>query len=371
MRAVFRARSYITLCLALSASCNAYKASLLETSTPGCTLAEESRTPPKRPHASTNDGQDIPEVVFAHRDVRFNQLPDAWKEIGLNLDGRCSTPENALSECARGSGATQLDGVGGIDNVFGSQLFTLVSLQYKPRPDVPNDSLETYAIELQASGESVLLVRIRNWNGRADDSHVSVDISSSVFGIVGTGDPFTPPSSAPCMDGPGGDCTPAWAGDGDDWFWARSDNFLIGDPAQPKILDDNAYIANDTLVMSIPDRSEIKYTGPTLGLAIVLTEGVAVGEISPDRMTMSTTVSGRWSRNDLVETAEYVGVCAGTATYDILQRALTGMLDVRSDRASAGSDVPCDALTMALPSTGYRARFGGVVVGPDILNGCD
>ena len=86
---------------------------------------------------------------------------------------------------------------------------------------------------------------------------------------------------------------------------------------------------------------------------------------------MTTTVSGRWGKNDLIETAENVGVCAGTPTYDILQRALDSMFDLRGDPASAGPNVPCDAISVALQTTGHRAHFGGVVAGPPIESACE
>jgi hypothetical protein len=365
MRAVF-----LLLCVTSLLGCDAYDASLLEGKAAGCG-DEGSRRPPARPSPDGDGTDEVEEIMFAHRDVRFDQLPDDWREIGFDLDDRCSTPANALGECVPITGSTQEDGVAGIDNVFSAKLFALVSLQYMPRPEVPGDTLARYATDLHASGESALLIRIRNWNGLANDSRVTVDISSSVFGRSGTGDPDVAPSMTPCADGPGDDCVPGWAGDGDDWFWARSDNFLIDDVAQPKIVDDNAYVANDTVVMRIPDRAEIKFTGPSLGLSIILTDGISVGVISPDRMRMDSVMAGRWARNDLIQTAETVGVCAGSANYDFLLLALNDMLDVRSNRSTAGPDVECDALSMALPSTGYRAHFAGLATGDPVPNQCE
>lgn len=348
--------------------CDAYDESLLAGQGVGCT--EPSRNPPTRPPAATEGEDDGVEYVFANRDAVFDQLPDAWRENGFNLDGLCTSAENLLSECLRGPGAmTVFDGTGGIDNVFASQLFALVALQYEPRPGVPGDTLARYAQDLQASGESVLLVRIRNWNGTANDPRVTVDLSVSVYGLAGSAS--AAPNPAPCADGAGDDCVPAWDGSGNDWFWARADNFLNGDASQPKIVDDNAFVADDVVMMSIPDRAAIDFTGPSLGLTITLTEGFAVGRISADRMRMDSMLVGRWSRNDLIETAEHVGVCAGTPNYEFLLLALQGMLDLRSDPDTSSADVECDALSMALPSTGYRARFAGVTPGAPVPNECE
>jgi hypothetical protein len=352
----------------LLGGCDAYKEGLLSQNGAGC--ANGSLRPPGTPPKGSNadSGADIEEVVFALRDVQFDQSDDRWKSIGYNIDNRCTDDTNGLTECERLVGTASPDGMMGIDNVFGSQLYALVNLQYVGRPGVANDTLDLYGKDTQASGESVILVRIRNWNGTPNDSRVTVDISTSVFGLPG--DASGPPDPAPCADGAGGDCLPAWAGTGNDWFWARGDNFLVNDPTEPKIVDDNAYITDDTFVMRIPDRSEIRFTGSTLGLSVFLTEGIATAHISEDRMTLGATVSGRWAKNDLIETAEHVGVCAGTPTYKFLLMALNAMLDVRSDPSTAGATVPCDAISMGITFNGFRARFAGLTPGAVVPNGC-
>ena len=351
----------------LLSGCNAYKEALIEQGAAGCDVG--SRRPPGPPRADSADaGEDLPELVFALKDVTFDQVPDEWKEIGYNIDNRCTSEANRLAECAPFTPAAQIDGEQGIDNVFGSQLYSLVNLQYEGRPGVPNDTLDLYGKQTQESGESVILVRIRGWNGQPNDTRVTVDISTSVYGIAGT--TTSPPNLAPCADGAGDDCLPSWSGNGNDWFYARADNFLVNDPTQAKIVDDNAYISNNTFVMRIPDRSEIKFTGSTLGLTVLLTAGIATAEISEDRMSLRATVAGRWAKNDLIETAEHVGVCVGTPTYDFRLIALIGRLDVRSDPATANPDVPCDAISMGIQFNGYRANFGGLVAADPVPNGC-
>lgn len=361
------------LAFGLLAGCDAYNEGLLESQTDpaiGCT--DGSRRPPRPPtNVPADAGQeDVEEIVFALRDVTFDQVTDgSWPMIGYNLDGRCTDAVNGLAECQRLAQTPQIDGEQGIDNVFGSQLYSLVNLQYDGRDGVPNDTLDLYGKETQASGESVILVRIRNWNGTPNDARVTVDISTTVFGLHGTS--AAAPDPTPCDDGAGGDCVPSWSGDGNDWFWARSDYFLVNDPTQPKIVDDNAYIVDDTFVMRIPDRSQINFTGSTLGLTVLLTEGIATATISPDRMTLQATVAGRWAKNDLIETAEHVGVCAGTPTYEVLLIALNGMLDVRSDPSTASPDVECDAISMGIRFNGFRARFAGMRPGTPVPNGCE
>ena len=117
---------------------------------------------------------------------------------------------------------------------------------------------------------------------------------------------------------------------------------------------------------------EIKHRDRILMMSTNAThEVLEVGVISPDRMRMDSVMAGRWARNDLIQTAETAGVCAGSANYDFLLLALNDMLDVRSNRSTAGPDVECDALSMALPSTGYRAHFAGLATGDPVPNQCE
>ncbi len=357
----------LLLCAAsLSSGCDSYDESLLSGNAQGC--ADGAAKPPSPPTIVAT-GENVPEVVFALRDVTFDQRPTLWQTLGYDLDNRCTDVLNSLSECLLSASGPQIDGERGIDNVFGSQLYTLVNLQYEGRPGVMNDTLDLYGKDTQASGESVIIVRIRNWNGEANDERVTVDISTTVFGLPGDGSD-TAPDPAPCADGAGEDCVPGWAGTGDDWFWVREDSFLVGDLAQPKIVDENAYITDNTFVMRIPDRAQIRFTGSILGLSVALTQGIATARISEDRQTLTAVVSGRWAKNDLIETAENVGVCAGTPTFDALLLALNAMLDVRSDPETAGPDVPCDAISMAIGFNGFRARVAGLEPGPEVPSGC-
>lgn len=373
----------------VSSGCNAYDASLVEridgSVQGGCN--QGSATPPPRPtiaDSSTN----VPTIYFAMKDVLFDtssQGPrgEVWQTTGFNLDGLCSTLANPVYACnpPGTNPSLAVDGVGGVDNVFGPRLFTLVDLQYTlligndPSPYAAN--LQEYSARVQEEGMAVLLARISGWNGEANDPHVRVDISQSVYGAPGTGSQTTPPVVNLGAWVPGTSRTtppvlPAW--DGDDWFWARQDSYIANDPSTPIIFDDTAYIANNQLVLHLPSRAELVFVGPTLGLKIVLTGGLAVGTITGTGNAMMlehVLIGGRWSKTDLLLTSASVNVCPGSQTYALINSSLDNIMDLRSEASSDGQGLPCDALSFGAELTGYRAHFAGLVPGPSLPTPCN
>src|SRR5690606_10830332 len=81
------------------------------------------RQPAARPEGDGDDGE---EYVFGLRDVVLDQGGERWREIGLDLDGRCTVAPAFDTECLPQRRARPpSDGEGGIDNTFGSSLFPL------------------------------------------------------------------------------------------------------------------------------------------------------------------------------------------------------------------------------------------------------
>ena len=291
------------LAVAVTTGCDVYDETLLDRdagTTGGGGACPGSIEPPMRPSAP-DDGEDIGEVVYAVKDVVFDQGGERWADIGYNLDGICSEPPDIESECVPPNerASPETDGTGGIDNAFGHHLFPTVELT------VPG--LEETARGYQERGIGAPVLRIRGWNGEPNDSRVDVTAAISVFGVAGGAADTDPPEAEYSVDDgpttPSGDplSEPAW--DGNDWFWVRSDNFLDGNPERPHIRDDNGYIANGTLVMTLPERTDFIFPGDEIGLLVRLTGAVATAKISDDRSTIEkATVAGRWSILDLLTT---------------------------------------------------------------------
>jgi hypothetical protein len=330
-----------------------------------CPDGSSLRSLPVRP-MTPDDGDQ--RIAMGLRDIRLRQSGDAWRDIGLDLDGLCTHAVDADVECRpRTETDVQLDGNHGIDNAFHS-LFEVIDLVFP--------SLASTAGPTAASGIGVFVLQIEGWNGTANDSRVQVAISQSVAGTTGSlGDtaappvdfvdysPFEPGTTVPLS-------SPAW--NGYDWFWLRNENFLMADIARPRARDDNAFIVDGNLVVRIPDRADLIVWGESLGLRFRLTDAHLVGRFDESFTRLSqVTLAGRWNVLDLLESASSVGICAGDTEYGILVRKSDEVADVRSLPGSGGPELSCDAVSVGVTLEGFRVRVAGLEQGRPLANGCD
>ncbi|MEZ4338997.1 MAG: hypothetical protein R3B82_20460 [Sandaracinaceae bacterium] len=363
----FVGRGLALAVIGLAAGCQVYDASLVDAGTDAevpdagpCDL----RTAPERPEV--DDGPDGEELLFGLRMVVLQQDEGAaWREIGLDLDGYCTQAPTYATEC-RPPRRTRPpeDGVDGIDNVFGAELFPLVDLA------VPG--LQMTARAAQEEGK-LPIVRIRGWNGMDDDPRVDVAITNAIYmvrGEAGAPVPHTVNESFEPVDMDGARLPlPAW--DGTDFGFFRETTFLDGNPDQPIIRDDTAYVANRYVVARLPERVEILFPAMDVGVLVRLTDATAIGRISDDGLTLeNAVVSGRWSILDLLSTAENVGICRDSDSYGILAGQLDTIADVRSRPGTGGDGVTCDALSLGVVFTGSRLLWGGLTEGPPVRNVC-
>ncbi len=326
-----------------------------------------SARPPARPAIDDGDG---PEVIFGLKEVLLVQRGETWKDIGFNLDDLCSQPPAPLVEClppAFPDAVEAVDGNRGVDNQFGSELTPLVDLVFP--------TLSEAAVNSAEEGVGVVVFRIRGWNGEANDPRVDVTVTQSVAGAA---DQDGSPPEIEVRDfrifepGTENRYTPSWDGSGTDWFWVREETFLFDDLEQPRVRDDNAYIADNQLVVTLPDRVEIVFADTFNGISVKLTDGLAVGTTSEDGTRLSPTVfGGRWSVLDLLDTASSVGVCEGDPEFDLVVNQLNNIADVRSVPGSGGPGVSCDAISVGVTFEGYRVQIAGMLPGQQPPNECD
>lgn len=348
--------------------CKVYDPSLVQRDAGGRAGECDSIEPPPRPDVP-DDGTDRGERVWALRDVVFDQGGEAWRTIGYNLDGRCSQPPDWDVECRPPlmTAAPEADGEGGIDNSFGHNLFPVV--------DLAVEGLEETSRMYQQRGVGTVLLILRGWNGEDDDAHVQVVAGVTVFATTGSPDDTDPPEIVQTPEGPQtpeGDPLPHPAWDGNDWFWLRSDNFFDGNVDRPFIVDDNAYVADRTLVLRLPERTDFVFPGAEIGVLIRLTGAVGTVRISEDGSRLEDiTVAGRWPVLDLLATAEAVGICQGSTEYGILSNQLDRIADVRDRAGSGGEGALCNAVSLGLQfETGVTARFAGLAEGKPVPNVC-
>ncbi len=346
--------------------CQVYDASLLDAGVDGGSVDAgpcNHRVAPARPTSA--DGPDGEELIFGLRQVVLQQDEGGlWRGIGLDLDGICTTDPTYATEC-RPPRRTRppVDGEDGIDNVFGAELFPLVDLAVM--------GLETTARQAQEEGK-LPVVRIRGWNGMDDDPRVDVAVTNAIYMVRAEGDaPVAHTVNALFEPEVMGMRAPFPVWDGTDFGYFRVGTFFDGDPDQPTIRDDNAYVVDRWVVARLPERVEILFPAMDVGVLVRLTDASAIGRISADGLTLEdATVSGRWSILDLLSTAENVGICRDSDSYDILSSQLDTIADVRSRPGTGGDGVTCDAISLGVVFTGTRMRWGGLTEGPPVRNVC-
>ncbi len=328
----------------------------------GCSL----RRPPPRGSAP-DDGIDMGEVMFALRDIVLEQGDD-WVSKGYDLDGLCSNPPDPMVECLApaGDSVPEIDGEEGIDNAMGHTVLPLI-LALHP----------TWSGQIplfMAQGRNALLVRVRGWNGLDDDSRVEVVMAQSFYARPGLPDGSGPiADGGPLPDGGALDAIlwplPRW--DGEDWFFAAEGGFLDGREDQPLLYDDNAYVTAGTVVMRIPDRQSIIFTGERTAIVVRLTDAKITMRLSADHIDVEeAVVAGRWAIIDALSSFEHLEICRGSVDYARTQRLLELAADVRSRPGTGGPGTQCDAISTAFSLTGTRGRWGGIVPSYPLPNAC-
>ena len=310
---------------------------------PACTSAR----PPPRPEGQL--GGDLV-VVNAIRTFEFGEANDPQKPTseGLDLDSTCTCP--GTRSCRPVLGAGTCDFLGGVDNAAGPYFISLVSVLGK-------DNSVSARI---ARGQYGLTVRIKNYNGLADDDEVEVAIFNS-FGLdVSTGDAGTDGST----DAGSVRTTPQF--DGNDRWTVDAKSLLGGTAYLPNIVDTRAYVRGFTVVATLSNSIRVgPYTVPIVG-GTLLAHIVKSGDtFACDR----GTISGRTNARELLTALESVPnpiapssfLCGEDSVFKNVRDRFCQTLDITTDPTLDGRDAPCDAASFSVRFTSSPALLGAVV----------
>jgi hypothetical protein len=299
---------------------------------------------PARPAAPGAPGGDVV-IVQAVRALDFGEQPDAGARGSYDLDGVCTCPE---PESCKRPPATKpaCDGDGGVDNAGGEVMITLARVS----------SVATNVAEQIESGSYGLLMRLKNYNGLADDPEVVFEVFFS-FGTEGTQD---------------GGSSPRPKFDGTD-TWTVDPNGVIGtDPAKyvSRFFDTKAYVSNYTLVAQF-ENAPFRI-GPLL---VRFLGGVFTARLVPEGNTWRTEdgiVAGRVKATELLTSFDILfdrlsdsGICGDASSlYTLLRPQICNAVDLVADPQLDGKDAPCDALGFTVHFTGVAANLGSLYAGP-------
>lgn len=341
---------------------------------------------------------DSVDMTFALRDILLQQTNNGtmssqpWRAIGFNLDGLdtqlrtdadggqyydsngCSTPKTDPSTDGGLIDTYPVDGIAGIDNQFGAQLAS--SLLPSVDPNLQND-----LCCMQSLGRGTIMLRIREWNGTANDAKVRLSITSALDGtsadpatlqyVAGTTNGYVLSSDMTTRAAP-----PSWIPDTDTWYTSRAD-VSNNDKDQPRHVDVNGYVSGGYFVMQLDTTAPIKlYLGSENGISIGLRYGTMTGHISTNRHLIDDGwIGGRMGSGELLDASYRLlasilysdaarGVPGGSATSNAdscasIAGTITPLLSMFGDVLANGTNdptTPCDALSAGVSFHGVRAK---------------
>ena len=292
--------------------------------------------------------------------VSLTPDPDAWKDIGFDIDGKCTNSATCQMDdllvqerACSNSETIPFDGNDCRDNTIG-KLFNFVATA----PNIGGwfgISEPDWNCELWRGGFSVIL-KISNYNGQANDADVRVDLYTSV----------------------GKKELPAWACRASidqplatDWNkrapWSARDHWIISsdsislaadhggnDVPDSRWADASAYVRGGWLVTHLPDGSWFWLDGertPSPGMRLLMHRNVIATRLVQDPQ------SGGWTMEDgtlgfvttpqeVIDGFSQLGLCENMCgTFATMKGFLNTYQDAPLSSASTDPVAPCDAVS--------------------------
>ena len=302
-------------------------------------------TYPDPPDGGT-EGGDL-DIVLAIREIFVND--EEGNPVGFDLENVC-TCQGQGPTCLAPPNGFDCDAPRGIDNNL-SSVFPVLALAL----NVPD--LATYYSARAEDGEWSLLMRIRDYNGEANDPQVRLSWY------------VTNGSMAP----------PTWQGlDG----WAISAASVQAGPDggldidSPTFTDDYAFVNDNTLVASMP-QADLTIGGGANRIVFRVKAGGVVAHLEQETGLWYATRSrifGRLQVDDMFYAISTFrdgsgsAICTGDIFYNQLKSGLCTLPDILAELGS--STTPCNAISVGLGFEAEEARLGEISTPLPTDGGC-
>jgi hypothetical protein len=360
--------------LAVAWSCSIYNTSLLEPAPlveaavdaandadadSGCALARW----PGRPASDDGAGEGTLEVVDALKTIDFGIGTDAGipPTFGFDLDGVCTCPVPDFPGSCRvlGTAKTRCDFAGGRDNTVAVLLESFTRLSSAFSQKAINESIR--------DGYYGLLVRIRGYNGAANDPRIEVAAFSS-SGNEGVEEGGVP--NPPKRDG-----TDRWT------INPASLVGRVGPPYVPVSVDTNAYVSNHRFVATVDFPLSVGTVQGQGSVAVELKGSVVVGTLVPDGAGFRIEdgfLTGRWPVSRLLTSLEVLAdpidptrfLCGDSPAYSAIKDLICSGQDIVSDVKQDNTGAPCDSVSIAIAFSATPAILGKIVDPPPAVKPC-
>jgi hypothetical protein len=312
--------------------------------------------------ANPDPGPDDVDLVAAVRriDVGEENL-DRGPLVGYDLDQFCTCLGDGDScKEPRYAMADHCDGPGGRDNAVAS-LFKFAGTF--------SDNFASASLTSEAEiGSWTMLVRVTQYNGKANDSQVRLALYPSP-GI--DKDPCWPVDTPPRWDGndpwPVDTVSLQTAGAGGGGTGGAGCTSLPGyDIDQPLFFDDEAYVSDFHIVANLPNAGLVLTTDES-AVTIKLVAGSVSARLEQANGRWSLReglITGRWPLADFFKTVGSMTsggdpICTDHPVYSLIKNGVCRFPDIAS--SLGGPTTPCDSMSFGMAFDAEPAALGIIV----------
>ncbi len=306
---------------------------------------------------------------FGAEELDGGSSTTAWKDIGFDLDNKCTIsdtcpgdPTTPSLSCKPTGAGVPYDGNYCRDNTFGRLEVTASTIpelggKYGLDDDAFNCAL--------CVGDYNFVIKFSNYNGTDEDDHVRVDLYPS----------------------PGLDTPLPWNCENGEWknhpciTPDQALNIQNGitandgpDLSDSSIADPNAYVHEGYVVITLPPNTQFAFPGKRPGVAtaypVVFEEGVVTGHFSHAQdgtwALDDGIIAGRSSAASMITGLRQIGLCEADPNYALINNFLTANLDVLAD-GGTDPNATCDGLSFGIGFTAGQQTAGKIVDVPPLV----
>lgn len=316
-------------------------------------------TKKERPRGAIAEGSSMPEFYLGFTRLRLGETDekgapnrDAWQNFGLDLDGVCTSAPSCPStqrSCRAPGPQSTFDGNLCRDNAFASLMPVAAAVPEIGKRFGLSESLMNCNLW---RGTYNMILKVSEYNGRANDSNVRVDF------YISPGTERAPNFECPRPDF--ADSYPLWRASS---VWKIDPENLtgpireLGKLPDSKVADATAYVREGYLVANFPDSTLLRLAGDGRsfrGFAMLSSQNVWLGRLHRDpsgRWQITDGIfGGRIRSDDLIRSFRQVGLCEGAGLDNFYKGTVEWIeqsVDVRLD-GTVEEDSPCDAISSGL-----------------------
>lgn len=325
-----------------------------------------TRTPGAGDRPTGTSSADVGPITLAISSMRLGSRnkagdldPNAWKDIGMDLDGLCTGSDTCEGQdspagCAPTVPQVAYDGNYCRDNTFGRLEFQAALVPEIAKKYGLNDDAFNCAL---CVGDYSFLIRVSGYNGEPDDESIRVDLypSPGLESVLPWNCADSTWNQRPCF-------TP-------DMPWTVESDVLTEKGAGPDlppstIFDDAAYVKQGSIVVHLPDDTLFWFPGYkalVVAYPLRLQKAVVTGKLARGNdgvwRIQNGVIAGRSRGADIVKGFRLIGFCESDPNYKLMSEFVDKNLDVLGDGTNDPGST-CDSMSVGVTFEALQATAG-------------